>query len=97
MFSEDDDIGIEGAIVLSELLKTNTTLTTVAFDSLKQSIDVRSYYSHELKQIDNGFGDEGANEISEALKVNTTLSNFNLRSLKRKSHQRSEWFDVSLL
>ena len=47
-FPEDDDIGIEGAIALSELLKTNTTLTTVAFDSLKQSIDVRSYYSHEL-------------------------------------------------
>lgn len=47
-FPEDDDIGIEGAIALSELLKTNTTLTTVAFDSLKQRIDERSYYSHEL-------------------------------------------------
>ena len=32
---KDNEIGVDGAVALSELLKTNTTITTVAFDSLK--------------------------------------------------------------
>ena len=39
----DDQIGVDGAVALSEMLKTNSTLTTIALDSLKHNVCLRGY------------------------------------------------------
>ena len=79
--------GTEGAVALSEMLKTNTTLTTFVLDSVPFLFDkgIKNTESkHHIWMTDNGIGDEGAKLLSESLKVNTTLLNFNLWSLESR-------------
>ena len=79
-------IGAEGAIQISESLKTNTTLTelnlyrddTYSQDNNKQMKEMK-WNTNPIKQwTGNQIGAEGAIAISESLKTNTTMTELNL-------------------
>ena len=71
-------IGVRGAKAMSEMLKVNTTLTTLNLggdgeDNIKKK-------EKERRITGNWIGAEGAKAISEMLKVNTTLKALYLHS-----------------
>jgi hypothetical protein len=67
-------IGDEGTTELSEVLKSNTSLT-----SLSLNCNIRLHTSFSLN-TGNDIGDEEAIKLSEALKSNSTLTELDLGS-----------------
>jgi hypothetical protein len=65
---------VDGANELSELLKSNSSLTLLDLTGNKRCV-----ISFSLN-TDNDIGDEGAINLSEALKSNTSLTELNLSS-----------------
>ena len=85
----DDTIGIEGAVALSEMLKTNTTVKMILLESLWIECDwwlKKAVTIGGCLMTDNKMGDEGTKVLSESLKVNTTLLNLNLFSFWISQH-----------
>ena len=74
----ETDIGEEGAKLLSESLKVNTTLLNFNLWSL-ESRQMNEKGTHEGR-TDCGIGPEGAKSLSEALKVNVNLWHLNIQS-----------------
>ena len=77
----DNNIDIEGAKVLGEALKHNSTLTELRLESLKVLIiytvmQVDSYSCYVCTGCN--IGNKGANGLGEALKYNTTLTSLDL-------------------
>ena len=92
----DNNIGAEGARLMSEALKTNTTLTTLNL-SCEQGKTKRQCEWHDdvvqmqhntTQQTGNRIGAEGAGLMSEALKTNTTLTTLNLGSEQEDKTKR---------
>ena len=78
---QGNKIGSSGATSLSELLKTNTTLTWLDLSSLIDCFCFFQSFVHGLFPfylIGNEIQEAGAASLSESLKVNTTLSYLNL-------------------
>ena len=75
----DNIIGDEGAIQISESLKTNTTLTELNLDCGNKQMKELKWNTNLIKQWTvNQIGAEGAKKISESLKTNTTLTSLDL-------------------
>jgi len=80
-FWTDNKLGEEGAGIISEALKSNTTLTSLNFEGEKKIEEqLRSYWIHVHNKIwlGNEIGNEGARMVSESLKTNTTLTDLNM-------------------
>ena len=75
-----NEIGDSGAIMISETLKVNTTLTELYLQGDEQEYKwKREGNVNEMnKWTANRIGDSGANKISETLKVNSTLTELHL-------------------
>ena len=71
-----NEIGDSGAIMISETLKVNTTLTELYLQGDEQEYKWKREGNEKErnKWTGNKIGDEGASKISESLKVNTTLT-----------------------
>ena len=91
------NIGDTGATSLSEVLKSNTTLTKLNFggeDKRKKTQKRRLSTIHNFSLLftstGNNIGDTGATSLNEPLKSNTTLTELDLgREDKRKNtHKR---------
>ena len=87
-----------GATSLSELLKSNTTLTVLYLScedkERRRTKDIHQQFtlfiSPLLSSTDNDIGDTGVTSLSEALKLNTTLTELNLSGKdKRKKTQKT--------
>ena len=82
-------IGKEGAIALSETLKTNTTLQSLQLFCEQEERDenewVADIANSKHQQAVNEIGAEGARALSEALKTNTTLQSLNLYCWQEES------------
>lgn len=65
----DNEIGIYGAIAITDALKVNTTLTSLDLHCNFYFI----YFIYFWLFIDNRIGVDGATVIARSLKVNTTL------------------------
>ena len=81
----ENNVGIEGARMLGEALKTNTTLTTLDLsseESTEKKSDNDIYKRLNFNNKDNFIGDEGARLLSDGLRKNTALTKLNLRSLE---------------
>ena len=84
--STDIDIGERGATLLSESLKSNTTLTALDLsskDKRRRTKDVHQQFTIFpllFTTTGNNIGDTGATSLSEGLKSNTTLTLLNLSS-----------------
>ena len=83
-------IGAEGASVLSEALKTNTSLQSLDLEceqgeSTKSDGTLLRIANNQHKQAGNEIGAEGASALSDALKMNTTLQTLNLKSEQEES------------
>ena len=77
----ENDIGAEGACVLSEALKANTTLTTLHINCERQSHKKRqSSKQHQYKtnETASNISAEGVRALSDALNVNTTLATLDI-------------------
>ena len=73
----DNNIGDDAAKLLSDALKTNTTLTSLDLSGEEENmIDKKGRNADWL--AGNQIGDEGAKAMSEMLKVNTTLTSLDL-------------------
>jgi len=80
-----NDIGPEGAIMISEGLKCNSTLTRLNLKGDEKNDKVRKEEEKNNNEknviwTENGIGVEGAGMISETLKCNSTLTELNLSS-----------------
>ena len=83
-------VGVEGAKVIGEALKVNTSLTTINLNGNKigdeggkaigEALKVNTSLTEILLQRNN-IGDEGAKAIGEALKVNTSLTELFLQKI----------------
>ena len=85
-----NNIRDSGAMILSEGLKRNTTLTELGMDS-NEKTRIFNWMEKSWKRIywiqkDNNIGDEGAKMISEALKSNSTLT-----ALILTSNEKDNW------
>ena len=91
------NIGDTGATSLSEVLKSNTTLTKLNFggeDKRKKTQKRRLSTIHNFSLLftstGNNIGDTGATSLSEALKSNTTLTELCLSGdYKKKDTQKA--------
>ena len=83
----DCNIDAFGAVVLSQVLMTNKTLTSIDLKGLTvwQTTDVSLFPWHD-EHTENKIGDAGAQALSESLKTNSTLRVLYLRSLWFLSH-----------
>ncbi|KAK3824032.1 MAG: hypothetical protein J3R72DRAFT_23218 [Linnemannia gamsii] len=85
----DNAIGPNGAVALSEALKTNSTLTTLNLEcnsieddgviALSEALKINSTLT-TLSLHTNPIRNRGAKALSEALKTNSTLTKLNLQS-----------------
>ena len=84
-----NDIGAEGARMISEALKINSTLTELNLECDENNNEEIRIRNKEFQQeliidkwtwTDNNTEAEGAEMISEALKINSTLTELNLMS-----------------
>ena len=80
MIWTDNKIRVTGARMISELLKTNTTLTKLNLTSDKNIIYFIYKEWNDMICTANNIGESGARMISESLKTNTTLTELNLSS-----------------
>ena len=92
--STGNDIGESGATSLSEVLKSNTTLTKLNLsceDKRRHTKGIHQQFTLSFLFIstDNSIGDTGASSLSEALKSNTTLTKLDLRSEDRRHAKTS--------
>ena len=93
--STDNKIGDTGAILLSQSLKSNTTLIKLYLGcedkriSTKTSIN-ESFFSFPFTSTDSNIGDTGTTSLSEVLKSNTTLTELYIRSKnkRKKTYER---------
>ena len=80
--STDNNIGGTGATSLSELLKSNTTLTelNLSGEDKRNAKDIHQPITllFLLSLTDNYIGERGATSLSESLKSNTTLKKLDL-------------------
>ena len=86
---------MEGVRILSELLKSNTTLTSIdiSCEEISGSIDWARGMSKE--HTVNEVGIEGAKSISEALEVNTTLMSLDMsRCCRNERLLWEEWIAI---
>lgn len=74
-------IGTDGAQVLSELLKNNTTLTVLKMDSRMILIKRQNYILIGVLNIDNMIGTKGIVSLSSVLMENTTLVELSFNGL----------------
>ena len=78
MVSTGNNIGLEGAIRISEALMNNSSLTILILGSnfvVKKSVEWK-----KLEEwIGNNIREGGARAIGESLKANTSLTKLNLR------------------
>ena len=74
-------IGFAGAVALSEVLKTNTTLDKINLNRLTKGLfnGEQVFGNEEQRKTVNGIGNEGAKVLFEALEENTTLTKLDLR------------------
>ena len=92
---KDNDIGEKGVILLSEALKSNTTLIELNLgreDKRKKThkdIHQQIALIFLLISTDTKIGDTGATSLSEALKSNTTLTKLNLRGEDKRKTQKT--------
>ena len=70
-------MGDEGVKMISEVLKTNTTLTMLSLKCIYNLSLKQDMHSSFIK-IDNNIGDAGVSKISESLKSNKSLTELNL-------------------
>ncbi|KAF9110697.1 hypothetical protein BGX30_007888, partial [Mortierella sp. GBA39] len=86
---DDNKIGDNGAVALSEALKTNSTMTTLNLrhnrieDNGAVALSEALKTNSTLTTLDlyyNSIGDNGAVALSQALKTNLTLTTLNLGS-----------------
>ena len=76
----DNRIGNEGTKAISEVLKKNTTLTSLnVFCNGKRKTNEKERARDNGYVVDNEIGDEGAKSMSEMLKTNTTLKTLNMQ------------------
>ena len=80
-------IEVDDVKTISEMLKTNSTLTTLNLISEDNRINEEEWLKQNEK-TDNKIGDEGAKAMSEMVKVNTTLTELNMS--REKEIQRKE-------
>ena len=67
-------IGDEGARMISESLKTNTTLTELNLSNDEYNENMKNEKKLWLLWTVNNIGESGTKMISESLKTNTTLT-----------------------
>ena len=82
-------IEVDDVKTISEMLKTNSTLTTLNLISEDNRINEEEWLKQNEK-TDNKIGDEGAKAMSEMVKVNTTLRSLNLRGEKEQIKEKRE-------
>ena len=76
----DNKIGETGATSLSDVLKSNTTLTQLSLRSGRKRNDTQTtsinntLFAVLIKSTGNDIGERGATSLSDALKSNTTLT-----------------------
>ena len=73
----DNKIGDEGAKAMSEMMKVNTTLTSLNLCGEGRGVK-KTRKKRKSCLTGNGIGDEGAKSMSEMLKMNSTLKLLNL-------------------
>ena len=79
----DNNIGDEGCIMLSESLKSNSTLKELYLTS-DEIIKVKKSFLNDLLSLYNNIGVEGSSALGEALMHNSTLKRLDLVRSKRK-------------
>ena len=94
-----NEIGDAGATVLSESLKTNTSLTVLNLTRKYTSNGNKNCLSWVafscIKPIDNHIGDCGTLSLSETLKINNALTDIDLGSENKRKESSKE--DISQL
>ena len=85
MTSTDNNIEYTGALLLSDALKSNTTLTKLNLTGENKRNNTHKLhpstihsFSILIKSTGNVIGAPGATSLSDALKVNTTLTQLDL-------------------
>ena len=88
----DNGIGDEGAKSMSEMLKSNTTLTTLNLGSEDEGVMEKRKERNDEKLTGNKIGVEGVKSMSETLKTNNTLASLNLcgEEEEREREKRKE-------
>ena len=64
-------MGDKGVTAIADMLKTNSTLTTINLNC--------EFWNHSLTYPVNQIGDEGSTAIADMLKTNSTLTSIHLR------------------
>ena len=91
-----NNIKDEGTKAKSEVLKKNTTLTSLnVFCNGKRKTNEKERVRDNGYMVDNEIGDEGAKSMSEMLKTNTTLKTLNMQckvlKVQRNLKRSDEW------
>ena len=86
----DCNIGAEDAKALCEVLKVNTTLTSLHLYCESEKLETEREKNEWM--TDNKIGVEGAKAMSEMLKMNTTMTSLDMRGQEtRKEKGKGKW------
>ena len=96
-----NDIGERGAASLSEILKSNTSLTKLDLGGGYQRNNTKVvppffFFFIHIKSTDNIIGERGAASMSDALKSNTTLTELDLSCEDKRNNTQMPFTSNSL-